>query len=74
MPENVDASLCSHVVYAFAKLDEGSLTLIPSGPRSDLDDRFYQRLVEVVRRDNPEAKVLISVGGWSDSGGDKYSR
>ena len=62
------------MVYAFAKLEEESLTLSPSGPRTDLDDKFYQRLVEVVRRTNPEAKVLLSVGGWSDSGGDKYSR
>ena len=74
LPENVDASLCSHVVYAFAKLDEESLTLVPSGPRSDLDEKFYSRLVDVVKRSNPEAEVLLSVGGWSDSGGDKYSR
>ena len=74
LPENVDASLCSHVVYAFAKLDEASLSLAPSGPRSDLDEKFYQRLVEVVRRTNPSARVLLSLGGWSDSGGDKYSR
>ena len=74
LPENVDGRLCSHVVYAFAKLDEDSLSLTPSGPRSDLDEKFYQRLVDVVKRTNPSARVLLSVGGWSDSGGDKYSR
>ena len=74
IPENVDASLCSHVVYAFAKLDEESLTMTPSGPRSDLDDGYYRRLQAIVKQKNPDAKVLISLGGWADSAGDKYSR
>ena len=74
IPENIDASLCSHVVYAFAKLDGEALTMTPSGPKSDLDDRFYSRVRDVVKRTNPDATVLISLGGWSDSAGDKYSR
>ena len=74
LPENIDASLCSHVVYAFAKLDAESLTMIPSGPRSDLDQKFYQRVKDVVKRTNPDAQVLLSLGGWADSAGDKYSR
>ena len=74
LPENIDASLCSHVVYAFAKLDGESLTMTPSGPKSDLDDRFYRRVLDKVKQTNPDAKVLISLGGWSDSSGDKYSR
>ena len=74
IPENVNAKLCSHIVYAFAKLDEESLTMTPSGPRSDLDDGYYARLQSIVKKQNPDAKVLISVGGWADSAGDKYSR
>jgi len=74
IPENVDATLCSHIVYAFAKLDEETLTMTPSGPRSDLDDGYYSRLQAVVKKQNPGAEVLISVGGWADSAGDKYSR
>lgn len=74
LPENINASLCTHVVYAFAKLDSQSLTMIPSGPRTDLDQRFYQRVTDFVKKSNPQAKVLLSLGGWSDSSGDKYSR
>ena len=74
LPENIEASLCSHVIYAFAKLDEESLAVVPSGPRSDLDNRFYQRVRDTVRRTHPGAPVLVSLGGWSDSAGDKYSR
>ena len=29
---------------------------------------------KVVRSRNPSAKVLISLGGWADSAGDKYSK
>ena len=36
--------------------------------------RYYERVVEVVRKANPKAKILISLGGWADSAGDKYSR
>ncbi len=36
-PENLDASLCSHVVYAFAALDTASLELVPSAPRRDIE-------------------------------------
>jgi hypothetical protein len=36
--------------------------------------RYYERVVEVVRKTNPKAKILISLGGWADSAGDKYSR
>ena len=74
IPENIDARLCSHVVYAFAKLDEDSLSMTPSGPKSDLDDKYYKRVRDVVKSTNQRAPVLLSLGGWSDSSGDKYSR
>jgi hypothetical protein len=63
IPENVNANLCSHIIYAFAKLDDESLTMTPSGPRSDLDDGYYARLQSIAKKQNPDAKVLISVGG-----------
>ena len=74
IPENIDARLCSHVVYAFAKLDEDSLSMTPSGPKSDLDEKYYKRVRDVVKSNNQRAPVLLSLGGWSDSSGDKYSR
>ncbi len=36
-PENLDAALCSHVVYAFAALDTESLEMVPSAPRTDIE-------------------------------------
>jgi chitinase len=74
LPEHLDSSLCSHVVYAFARLDEERLVPAPSGPKADLDAGYYRRLLETAGRTNPSAKVLLALGGWADSAGDKYSR
>jgi len=36
---------------------------------------FYNRLLATVRGQNPKVKVLLGLGGWTDStNGDKYSR
>ena len=74
LPEHLDSSLCSHIVYAFAKLDAEELIPAPSGPKSDIDAGYYRRLVETASRGNPSSRVLLSLGGWADSAGDKYSR
>ena len=74
VPENIPADKCTHIIYAFAKLDENEMSPAPSGPLADINDDFYARVVKHVKADNPSAKVLISVGGWADSAGDKYSQ
>jgi hypothetical protein len=38
VPENIDASLCSHVFYAFASLNPDSLEIVPASPRNDIDN------------------------------------
>lgn len=34
---------------------------------------FYQR-INALKEDNPKLKVLLAMGGWTDSSGDKYYR
>ena len=74
VPENLDATLCSHVFYAFASLDTSTLEISPSAPRMDIDNKFYERVQEVARGQNRDVKVFIAMGGWTDSSGDAYSR
>ena len=74
VPENLDASLCSHVFYAYASLDPVSFEIVPSSKRVDIDSGYYNRVQGTARRQNPAVRVFISLGGWTDSAGDTYSQ
>lgn len=39
VPENLDPSLCTHVVFAFASLDPNDLKIVPGDPIADVDNR-----------------------------------
>jgi len=53
-PEDIDPTLCTHVVYAFATLKDHLLT-----EGSDKDAEMYQRLI-ALRDKNPDIKVFIT--------------
>ena len=74
VPENLDASLCSHVFYAYASLDPESFEVVPSSKRIDIDSGYYNRVQGTARRQNPAVQVFVSIGGWTDSAGDTYSQ
>nr|CAH7766311.1 unnamed protein product [Callosobruchus chinensis] len=59
MPEDVDPTLCTHVVYAFATLKEHKLA-----EANDKDPDMYDRLI-ALREKNPQLKVLLAIGGWA---------
>lgn len=71
LPEHVEPSLCTHIIYAFASLDPNSLTITPFDPWADIDNNMYKRVTEF--REKGTA-VLLAVGGWTDSVGEKYSK
>lgn len=71
LPEDIDAHLCSHIVYGFAVLNRETLTIQPHDSWADLDNHFYER---VVTYRSKGIKVSVAIGGWNDSAGDKYAR
>lgn len=71
VPEDIDAELCTHIVYGFAVLDRDSLTIKSHDSWADLDNHFYERVVAYKKKG---IKVTVAIGGWNDSAGDKYSR
>ncbi|XP_022243409.1 probable chitinase 10 [Limulus polyphemus] len=73
LPEDIDPTLCTHINYAFAILDPSTMTLKPHDTWADLDNSFYKRVTSLKLK-NPSLKVLLSIGGWTDSAGNKYSR
>ncbi|KAL1138265.1 hypothetical protein AAG570_009954, partial [Ranatra chinensis] len=70
-PEHMNPSLCTHIIYAFATLEPNSLTIASFDPWADIDNNMYKRITELRDR-GPE--VLLAIGGWTDSAGDKYSK
>ncbi|KAH8400517.1 hypothetical protein KR222_002936, partial [Zaprionus bogoriensis] len=71
LPEDIDAELCSHIVYGFAVLNREKLTIQPHDSWADLDNNFYDRVVAYRKKG---VKVTVAIGGWNDSAGDKYAR
>lgn len=70
VPENLNAKLCTHIIYAYATLDPESLELREFDPWGDIENDLYSRTVNL----DKNVPVLLGMGGWTDSSGDKYSR
>ncbi|KAI9586702.1 probable chitinase 10 [Glossina fuscipes] len=68
IPERLDRRLCTKIIYSFASLDPDHLNIKEFDPWVDIDNQFYKRAV------SSGIPVLIALGGWTDSAGDKYSR
>ncbi|XP_018313223.1 probable chitinase 3 [Mycetomoellerius zeteki] len=71
LPEHIDHTLCTHIVYGFAVLDYSEMVIRAHDSWADFDNRFYERVVAYKKRG---LKVLLALGGWNDSAGDKYSQ
>lgn len=70
VPENLDSSLCTHIVYSFATLEPESLELREFDPWGDIENQLYSRTVNL----DKNVPVILGLGGWTDSSGDKYTR
>ncbi|XP_041566012.1 probable chitinase 10 isoform X1 [Drosophila elegans] len=71
VPEDIDDNLCTHIVYGFAVLDSHSLTIKAHDIWADIDNRFYDRVVQYKQKG---LRVSVAIGGWNDSLGNKYAR
>lgn len=69
--ENINENLCTHIIYAFANLDNSTLKIIPKDRSTDIDNHYYERITTLRQKG---IKVIIAIGGWGDSAGDKYER
>lgn len=66
MPEDITKGLCTHILYAFAKIDENGTSLAFEWNDEDTDgsEGMYSRVVKLKQSD-PGLKVLLSYGGYN---------
>nr|AZQ25750.1 Chitinase-3 [Haliotis discus discus] len=65
-PEDVDATMCTHINYAFAKLAGNNLAPYEwNDDSTDWSKGMYERLHDHAKKQNPNVKILLSVGGWN---------
>ena len=60
-PENIDPNLCTHLVYAFAKINRNNDKLAMYEWN---DDKLYPRF-NSLKDGNLGLKTLLAVGGWN---------
>lgn len=70
VPELLNSKLCTHIIYSFGSLDPSTLTVKEFDKWADIDNDLYHRTTSLSK----VVPVLLAIGGWTDSSGDKYSR
>jgi len=70
LPEDVDPFMCTHVVFAFAKLNQNSeISPYEWNDESTGETKgMYERTI-ALKELNPDLKVLIGTGGWNHGSG-----
>ncbi|KAG8290859.1 Belongs to the glycosyl hydrolase 18 [Homalodisca vitripennis] len=58
-PDNIDPHLCTHIIFAFAKIENYNLV-----PFESSDLQVYKQLTRF-KKINPNLKILIAVGGYN---------
>ncbi|ESO85840.1 hypothetical protein LOTGIDRAFT_235784 [Lottia gigantea] len=65
LPEDINPKICTHIIYAFAKLSGNRLA--PTEWNDDLIEYprgLYLRVLDL-KKSNPDLKVILAVGGWT---------
>jgi GH18 family chitinase len=68
-PDQIDPALCTHIHFAFAKIDPKNFSILPTEEHdinwtAKSNMPLYIRLYGLKRR-NPNLKILLAIGGWS---------
>ncbi|KAJ8307499.1 hypothetical protein KUTeg_015583 [Tegillarca granosa] len=64
-PENTNASLCTHIIYAFAKVENNEIKPYEWNDEGTAWSKgLYERMM-ALRVKNPSIKILLAIGGWN---------
>ncbi|XP_055527954.1 probable chitinase 2 [Wyeomyia smithii] len=70
--ENINPSLCTHIIYCFVGLDYTSYTVKHLDSYADISLKGFTRFM-ALKKTNPNVKLLLAIGGWND-GSVAYSK
>ena len=62
--DDIDINICSHVIYSFAVLKNKEMAVFDEW--LDIDLKNYENFV-ALKNKNPDVKLIIALGGWTDS-------
>ncbi|CAH1799437.1 unnamed protein product [Owenia fusiformis] len=66
LPEDIDPSLCTHIIYAFAYVDTRINSYSYSGLKAyEYNDVQMYESINALKKQNPSLKTLLAVGGWN---------
>ena len=64
-PENIDPALCTHIIFAFARLNDSKLEPFEwNDDDSEWSKGMYTRMM-ALKQKNPKLKITLAVGGWN---------
>ncbi|KAL8597655.1 hypothetical protein ACOMHN_031590 [Nucella lapillus] len=64
-PDSIDPTLCTHMIYAFAKLSGNHLAHFEwNDDSTDWSVGLYEKF-QNLKQKNPSVKTLLAVGGWN---------
>ncbi|XP_057308619.1 chitotriosidase-1-like [Hydractinia symbiolongicarpus] len=70
LPEDIDVTLCSHINYAFAKINLQTHKL----EEYEWNDDGMITRVNALKKQKPSLKTIISVGGWNHEFQPRFSK
>jgi len=74
-PENIDPTLCTHLIYSFAGLNSSTWAMKSLDPWMDLEDDYglagFRKATDL-KSTHPHLKVTLAIGGWNE-GSQNYS-
>ena len=69
---DINVTMCTHLVYAFAVLDPNTYTMVSHDTWLDINLGNFAEFVKL-KQSNPDLKTMVAIGGWTDSQNKAYA-